>query len=342
MRGIAALAAVLTLPAGAQERVDWVKVDTAIRDGVSCLKSLEGNYGTCPDDLVLYALLHAELPSSDPEVQRLLKKVSESEFRRTDAAAFRAMALEDLDRIRHRREIWRCASYLVSSQAADGRWDGGAPRAVPDDFPLDEPVKVEDGIRNYKPRPARRVRLQKVREGPDAGDAWNSFFALMGLRACHESGIDFEKEVLENAVKPCREALAKEGMMAPREVAAAVAGLVLSKSMLLEKEGWKKDAEVLRALERLERDFGATGRPAGGEGEIDYSCLLPFKQAKSVDQPRWEAMGRPRCSEGFGALLEARKPDGSWGAGAADTCFALLFLDTTVRINPLPPRDAGR
>jgi len=62
-----------------------------------------------------------------------------------------------------------------------------------------------------------------------------------------------------------------------------------------------------------------------------------------VGQFRWKANGRPCCSEGFGALLEARKPDGSWGAGAVDTCFALLFLDTRTMINPFPlPRDAGR
>ena len=80
--GMATLAAAQAKPAQAHPKVDQAKVDAAIENGIKYLKSkMDEITRLGPDErewnmeLVLWTLMHADVPEGDAEFQKLLKLI---------------------------------------------------------------------------------------------------------------------------------------------------------------------------------------------------------------------------------------------------------------------------
>src|SRR5438045_2725305 len=90
--------------------VDDQKVAAAIEHAVAWLRKAKSQGSDLSkkklapirnaDDLLLLTFLHAGLPENDPRVRELLTSVLAAPLDHTYPAALRAMALEELDRVR--------------------------------------------------------------------------------------------------------------------------------------------------------------------------------------------------------------------------------------------------
>jgi hypothetical protein len=98
------------------------------------------------------------------------------------------------------------------------------------------------------------------------------------------------------------------------------------------KRTWKNDKDVHEGLVWLAKNFSVTYNPGkyehgGAENSKDqyYYYLYGLERAGMLYGT--EIMGAHKWyPEGAKVLIADQKPDGSWGAGADDTCFAILFL----------------
>jgi len=194
--------------------VDQGRVDEAIKRGVAWLKTSAKSPGygknlNC-DELILLTLLHAGLGDDDPKVKELLDRVLACKLERTYNVSLLAVALEELDRVKYQGRIAQCAQFLVDNQCPSGQWSYGTPSpfALPVETPARKAVASGEGktvapkpeVFRKKPPVQNFIKVEKKREGEGAGDNSNSQYAALGIRACHDSGIVFPKQVLERAL----------------------------------------------------------------------------------------------------------------------------------------------
>jgi hypothetical protein len=341
------------------DQVDPVRVDLAIRKAVEFLRtagspaSHEGMADS--DELILLTLLHAGVPASDPKVQELLKRILEAPIERTYKVAVQAMALEELDRVKHQKRIWQCAQFLVDNQGADGRWGYGTPtvlgeppagtatpgrtasRTEPRDF----------GAPGGKPGIVVRLPVKKQRDGEGRGDNSNSQYAALGLKACHEAGILLPRETLERASAWWRKSQVQvekeedDDRKKPRRPAVAtgpeaaapplgwdyVEGRKASGSMTAGAVGalvicdallgkpWKSDPDVAEGLAWLAKNFTVSSNP-GTAGDADWHFYYLYGLERVGMLCETDRIGtHPWYPAGAAFLLDAQKPDGSWKAG---------------------------
>src|SRR5262245_51981576 len=132
IRAAAAIVAVLLSgPAWGQgqdatpDPVLQAKIDDAIRKGVDYLKTAESivawqEFGGNSDELLLWTLVHADVPTRDPVFQTLLQRILAGELKRTYKVSLQAMILEEIDRVAYQPRIWQCAQFLIDNQCANG------------------------------------------------------------------------------------------------------------------------------------------------------------------------------------------------------------------------------
>ena len=108
----------------------------------------------------------------------------------------------------------------------------------------------------------------------------------------------------------------------------------------LTKKDWRRDPEVQSGMAWIAQNFSVTEHPEYSKGHgntfINY-YLYGLERAGILFDTRH--FGRHDWyAEGAAYLLEAQKPDGSWGGNANsryepvwDTCFAILFLKRATR-----------
>jgi hypothetical protein len=139
--GVCVAALCLVSFASAQEKekeppkVDQARIDAAIEKGAEWLRSRvragipaleeekDGNHsGQTYKELILYALLHAGVDRTDPEIIKLLQDSRKDQLRHTYTSAIRAMAYETYDPEKLRYDIAQCADFLVNNQDKDGQW----------------------------------------------------------------------------------------------------------------------------------------------------------------------------------------------------------------------------
>src|SRR4030095_3182483 len=134
--------ALLLMPQSAPG-VDDQKVAAAIERGVAWLRKAPSSghaFKKDPnmppirnaDDLLLLPSLHAGVPEDDPRVRELLASVLAAPLDKTYPVALRAMALEELDRVRYQSHIARYAQYLLDNQLPNGQWGYSTPSATAD------------------------------------------------------------------------------------------------------------------------------------------------------------------------------------------------------------------
>ena len=326
-----------------------------------------------PEELTLWTYFMAGLPESDPEFQRLFRGVLDRKLERTYEVALQAMLLEELDRVKYQWRIHQCAQFLADNQCRNGQWSYGDRSLFVDEI-ASTPVAAtssKPGPKGFtaasspyvkdKPAIKKLVPVQKRREGPESGDNSNSMYAALGMRACHDAGIQFPEAIVRAAEKAWRDAIHVTGdeggwCYGPKGhahkpygsmTAGGVGSLVIYDYIL--RRDWRKDVEVKLGLTWMARNFSVTYNPG------------PYEHANAQENTRaqvfyflyaLERAGILFGAERFGAhewykegskeLLDTQRLDGAWISNdeVHDTCFAILFLRRATR--GLQPVSTGK
>ncbi len=212
-------------------------VDAAIKKGADYLKHAPSPAAWAgikdSDELILYTLLVADVPESDPAFQKYFTKMMGGPLEKTYKVSLQAMILEELDRVKHQGRIAMCAQFLADNQCQNGQWSYGEPSEhvkeveTPKDVatstteqPREGPRVYGEGTGKVKPKIRRKMAVKKMKEGPESGDNSNTQYAALGLRACFDSGIAIPEGVVLLAAKWWRESLhppsEKEGVYGGR------------------------------------------------------------------------------------------------------------------------------
>jgi hypothetical protein len=333
-----------------------IKIDEAIRKGVDYLKSQEAIHATDPygahaSELVLWTYVHAGLRPGNPQFDALFKAMLDEPMKNTYRVSLQAMILEEVQRVKYQKQIFKCAQFLVDNQCKNGQWAYGEPTTYPDP-PADE-VASDGGVRNFgapetteKPKVVRKIAVKKQKDGPETGDNSNSQYAALGLRACFDAGITLPKEVATRARMWWRESIHDEDAgKDPKAVATgpnaaiggpggwcyggkahghkpygsmtagAVGSLAICGYLLGEKNP-RREIAVLRGLEWLGREFTVAGNPGPSEHIQDVGwmqCYFLYALERAGLLCGVETMGTHKWyPEGATLLLGSQKPDGSW------------------------------
>jgi hypothetical protein len=341
----------MLLLASAQDdpKVDQMKVDQAIARGLEFLVK----DGTSPPhnkwaienshELLLFTFIHAGMSQTDPYFQKLLGEMLAGELKRTYSVSLQAMVLFDLDPAAYQGRIAQCAQFLADNQCANGQWSYGEPTT----FLPPLPPKQASGSKGST-KVLRKVIIKKMKDGPREGDASNTQYAAMGLRACHDAGIVFSGDLLTKARDYWKGSQNGDGGWGydtkrgddssyASMTASGVASLVLYHYML--KESWKKNSQIEKGLAWIADRFSTASHPgseARGEHKSPKNWIYyyfysleragVFYGTEKFGDHEW-------YPEGVKALLEEQEPDGSWWGKKAmvqrvqwDTCFAILFM----------------
>jgi hypothetical protein len=365
--------------------VNQVKVEQAIARGIAFLKtsdSPDSAIGSDSDELKLLTFVHGGVPESEPVFQDLLKKCLERKPEKTYRVSLLAMCLEEIDRVRYQDQIALCGQFLLDNVKSNGGFGYGEPTAATpeagsvatkkgDAFKPKKPPGPIDPNEKVKPEVTKHIHLKKSKEGPEAlrSDNSNSQYGALGIRACHDAGIVFPKDVIEKCHKywinnqrtpqnadpkaknvasggkagygwcysegePC----GKNGPPYSSMTAGAIGALCIYDYVL--GKDWKRDKAIVDGLHWLETNYSVTQNV--GPCEIApvpdgwlYYYLYALERAgllydtTMIGTHDWYL-------DGYKVLLGAQKGNGSWDAShfikpTWDTCFAILFLKRSTR-----------
>lgn len=343
-------------PVQAHPKVDQAKVDAAIRKGIAYLKTRMGGLpqGHDPemrsDELVLWTFVHAGVPETDPDFQKLFKSMMERNLQRTYTVSLQAMILEELDRVKYQGRLWQCAQFLVDNQCATGQWSYGEPTVFDKGVPTGGQGKKDVATsgegqgkpqgQRTKPRVVRKIPVTRRRGGPAAGDNSNSQYAALGLRACHDAGILLPEETIKSAQEWWRAALcgAEKQEAYPAQgwcyggkgdqnaygsmTVGAVGAMCIYDYVQDEKSSWMKDPTVRAGLNWLARHFSVTENPKiadsvpalKGYPQMYYYYYLYGLERVGVLYGT-ETMGAHEWyPEGAQELFKAQGAGGSWAS----------------------------
>ncbi len=340
------------------EGIDPKAVDRAVADGVEFLKRLKDQKGDPrTDELVLLALLTAGVAEDDPTFAAVLKRVLAAPLEATYNVSLQAMVLEKLDPQRHLPRIYECAQFLADNQCRNGQWSYGQPIApvkAPVASPASKPKGSTRAVRKLAVAPRPPLGGPGGENQRDAGDFSNTQYAALGIRACHDAGIVFPRELVQRA----REAWLDGQEKAPsgRAVATGAAprgwayrtqhpdaygsmtaggvGAVAIYDSILGID-LKRDPAVQSGLAWLARHFTVKVNPERNGNYYHHYYLYGLERAGALCGT--EKLGANWWyREGAAFLLETQVRGGAWrdegeggngwGESLRDTCFAILFL----------------
>jgi hypothetical protein len=339
--------------------MDPAPVDAAIRRGVDWLRAA-GSPGeekrnppirNC-DELILLTFIHSGVPETDPRFQQLLASTLSGPYTHTYTVALRAMALEELDRVRYQPHIARCAQFLVDNQLSSGQWSYGEPSIAVETIKADVPAATSVSARaaaaapsapRLKPKVVQKISVRPTRSPSGNGDVSNSQYAALGLRACVDAGIVIPKDVFARAVQAYAvaqlQATSKDvpSGLAPgrkprgwcyaspcacplhRPYGTTTAGAVSSLAIydhLLGRDG-KKDPAVQDGLAWLQVNYAIDTVPGPIEWDkISKNTYVPYylyALERAMILTGNERLGAHSWyADGVRYLIENQKADGSW------------------------------
>jgi hypothetical protein len=301
----------------------------------------EKRHGTAPRrtyaELALLALHRAGIPDSDPLKSELLGLVKGRSIESTYVAALQAMALAEIDPAAHQGRIRECAQVLADSQCANGQWDYGVKSALAEVPPTG--------------------RIRRRSEGPASGDNSVTSYAVQGLYACAQVGVEVDADILararawwllcqnadggwgyndsgDRAVNDAGKTTLTSNASYGSATASALAALAAVRE--LREDDGRSDAAIRRGADWLGANFAVDRNPRKAPGFTHLHWLLAAERAGVV-------LGSERFgvhewyAEGADFLLQAQRPSGEWKVeqgefmapeknDVLDTCLAILFL----------------
>jgi len=290
--------------------------------------------------LALYALHHAGMDPQDDQFRRLCDSVASQPIRTTYVAACTAMALEAIDRRRHRRKIGECAQFLVDNQCENGQWSYGKAYDIPElEIPAEDAGSTQATV----------VIRSRNPVGPKTGDNSNSQYAALGLFACGKAGFEFEKPMLDRAIAWWETTQKSDGSWHYADQGSTkasdggfgsmTAGGGSSVIMLRRVKGQRVDStKARRAISWLGEMFSVSENPRAPEDRQRFHYYYLYALERIGDLYPMQRMGRHDWyAEGARWLLSQQREDGSWGGtytgmDVADTCFAILFLRRATKV----------
>ncbi len=346
-----AIAAFLSLFVAGQDKqgkgLDPVPVDRAIDRGIGVLKKKA--IKRQDTELVLWTFLHAGVQETDPAFQKLLKTAfeepiwkSSKEF--TYNMVLLAMILQKLDALRYQSVIAQCGQFLADTQCENGQWAYGESfKPLPGFDRKPAPPRAGKG----ETLPAIKIKRSSASgETEKTGDNSNSQYAALGIRACHDAGVELPEEVLRRAKTWWERDQQKDGCWNYGEKQAesgygsmscgAIGALAILDSLL--KQPPLKDPSISKGFAWLGANFSVTDNPQAGKDSSFYYYLYSLERAG--DLTGIQLIGaHDWYVEGAQVLLKAQRADGSWKGSTTETetwstCFAILFLKRATR--PLP------
>lgn len=317
-----------------KQKVSQKEIDAAINKGVkwlkqdleACLKN-KPNSSKGREELILYTLIHTGSTEKEESFKKLLetvlkRKPSEKE---TYFLVLDILSFVSYDQKKYRDRIIEGAQTLVDYQNKDGGWGY---RGV---------TKFEKEILETKDKKVR-ISRQKWGSGDNNSDNSNSQYAAIGIRACHEAGIEIDKEVIKLAKEYYEKNQCDDGGWNYKTVgdsygSMCIGGLgALASYCHILKEDIKKDEKIKKAIDWLTKNFTVDRNPCGigDQDRWDYYFLYGLERAGAVTYI--EKFGtHDWYQEGAQYLVRNQEKDGRWKnkyqvMDALNTCFAILFL----------------
>ena len=381
------LATVLSRPAlAADDGPPSADVQKAINSGAGWLRArFSGEFedATFHDtvELLVLTLSHTGANLEDKVYAKAIKALEKIEPRFTYRTALLAMALNEVNPRLYRKKLTHCAQWLVDTQLKEGEWgypgppnvQGKAPQGLSVPAPYEPEAPAPDPGMAGEPgmagppgkpaaKPSERIKIEHgttLYAGDTAkGDFSNTQFAILGLRACRDAGIDVPPDVWKNALGYLKKYQRKDGgfgyVMTGAQDESSYASLtcaaICSAVICLNASGAKdpkSDTIVTRALAWMKThgdidvNNGVDMSSIIGPSTWQYYHLYSLERAGRVLAVA-DVGGKSWYGPGAKWLLSTQKGDGHWEdtykddpapsyLSIADTCFALLFLTRATR-----------
>jgi hypothetical protein len=317
-------------------------------------------------ELVVLTMTHAGLNMQDKTYAQgvaLLEKVNP---RFTYRTALLAMALAEINPRLYQWRLAHCAQWLVDTQLAGGEWGYpgtvSGPGSMPGGITVAPPPAAEGEAEGSKAPRAKVVIQRRSSQTSDVtlkGDFSNTQFAILGLRACRDAGVEVPKDTWKRALDYLRKyqhdhggwGYVIQGEQDEGSYASLTCAGICSLAICLSALGTKDvraDSGIKKALGWLDknldpsRNAGIENSSVRGPSAWQYYHLYSLERAGRVLGV--ETLGkRPWYAQGAKWLLGAQQGDGRWedsegSMGSrrsymtqADTCFAILFLARATR-----------
>ena len=367
-RPLAVAALLLALsPAAAQDKgpikLDPKKVNEAIDKGAAFLikefeNGINNSSWTSPVELVVLTLNHANVKADHPVYVKCLEQMLAAKLQYTYRVSLQAMALQRLDPKKYQDRIAECAQWLVDTQCVEGEW--GYPGTLADEKTHPKPITVEPPKKEVpKGSPPgtepKWVIQRKVAPNPKVkGDQSNAQFALLGLRACQESGVEIPKITWGAARKFMLYTQRPDGgwgyYFGDRKdktsygslTLAGIAAVAICEYYLGTKEPLKV-ASVQRGIAWMARRLDFAENPLVMNSNVIDPRAWHYYYLYSIERTgiilNTDKFGdREWYPGGAQWLIKNQQPAGSWSTGVSldwkaagtmtvpDTCLAILFL----------------
>lgn len=280
-----------------------------LRDGTWGERSrqVRERYGGGETTLVTLALLQAGEPATSPSLQAALEHVSRHENDHVYIVALKIMALTKADPEKYRRVLESATHWLIQAQLPNGLWT-----------------------------------YDQTRQRFDHS---NTQFALLGLHAAAQAGIDIPPRVWKRARTQLLRNQNADGGWAYRNTggsygsmtAAGVADLIIlgSSAAIPQERGFRDGAApgcgrykgstaLINGLNWLGRNFRADQNPQHGSRWL-YYWLYAVERCGILSGRRYFG-DHDWYRQGAEFLVRAQGGNGMWGNSLVDTAFAVLFL----------------
>lgn len=291
------------------------QVRSAIASGVRYLTRAQQPSGRWADNhyeggetcIITLALLQSGQRADSPRLSAALREIASLPNEFTYVVSLKAMVLAQASPIGYKQEIGECASWLVRAQQGGGLWS--------------------------------------YTQLPLPFDHSNSQFALLGLSAAADSGVQIPAAVWQRARAAVLQTQNKDGGWSYRSgeasygsmTAAGVSDLIIvGGSTASPQESQYRDGAapncgrytaskpLLNAMTWLGRNFSGSTNP-GRAGQYVYYWLYAVERCGILSGRRYFG-NHDWYREGAEFLVKDQEPSGAWGNGLADTAMALLFL----------------
>lgn len=307
--------------------------------------------------VMMYALVHAGIPASDPDFKAGLAWIATEPPDGTYNCSLMALALADFDPAKYRGRLAELAQILSDQQSTNGQWSYGyaSRNARSESGSGAPPPDVESGAGDGTVRSKVKIKID-WRDGSraTAGDNSNTQFAILGLRATTEAGCEIPKQVWERSldwfIKAQEQPYGGWGYRSNKsEWAMTCCGLTsvtICMRALGQDEAFRggRPLEVERIKNGVdwldEHWMNMKQRPgnvsSGGWG-VYYDLYSVERVGMIVGLDRIRA--HDWYGEGSEQLFALQATDGSWGGNPIDTAFAILFLKRATRGYEVSPQD---